>query len=83
MMRDVVTVPGATGHALDSLPGHVQGKTGTADFGTTNPPKAHSWFAGTRGSGASQIAFSVFIYGGGSSVTGAVPLAKTLLTKLP
>ena len=83
IMRDVVTVPGATGHALDSLPGHVQGKTGTADFGTTNPPKAHSWFAGTRGSGAAQIAFSVFIYGGGSSVTGAVPLAKTLLTTLP
>ena len=83
IMRDVVTVPGATGHALDSVPGRVQGKTGTADFGTTNPPKAHSWFAGVRGSGAGQIAFSVFIYGGGSSVTGAVPLAKVLLAKLP
>ena len=83
IMRDVVTVPRATGHALDALPGHVQGKTGTADFGTGNPPKAHSWFAGTRGTGAGRISYSVFIYGGGSSVTGAVPLAKTLLTALP
>jgi cell division protein FtsI/penicillin-binding protein 2 len=83
IMRDVVTMPGATAHALNSLPGSIQGKTGTADFGTANPPKAHSWFAGTRGAGAGQIAFGVFIYGGGSSVTGAVPVAKTLLTKLP
>jgi cell division protein FtsI/penicillin-binding protein 2 len=79
IMRDVVTMPGATAHALNSLPGTIRGKTGTADFGNANPPKAHSWFAGTRG----DMAFAVFIYGGGSSVTGAVPVAKTLLTKLP
>ena len=79
IMRDVVTVPGATGHALATLPGHIEGKTGTADFGTATPPKAHSWFAGTRG----NLAYSVFLYGGGSSVTGAVPVAKTLLTRLP
>ncbi len=78
IMRDVVTMPGATAHALNTLPGVIRGKTGTADFGTANPPKAHSWFAGVRG----DMAFAVFIYGGGSSVTGAVPLAKTLLTKL-
>jgi cell division protein FtsI/penicillin-binding protein 2 len=78
IMRDVVTMPGATAHALNTLPGSIRGKTGTADFGTANPPKAHSWFAGTR----SDLAFAVFIYGGGSSVTGAVPVAKTLLTKL-
>ena len=83
IMRDVVTMPGATAHALNTLPGVIRGKTGTADFGTANPPKAHSWFAGTRGDGANQIAFAVFIYGGGSSVTGAVPVAKTLLSKVP
>ena len=83
IMRDVVTMPGATGHALNGLPGSVRGKTGTADFGSADPPQAHSWFAGTRGEGADQIAFAVFIYGGGSSLTGAVPAAKTLLTKLP
>jgi cell division protein FtsI/penicillin-binding protein 2 len=79
IMRDVVTTPGATGRALATLPGVVEGKTGTAEFGTDVPPKSHSWFAGTRG----DLALSVFVYGGESSVTGAVPLAKTLLTTIP
>ncbi|HSY15575.1 MAG TPA: penicillin-binding transpeptidase domain-containing protein [Jatrophihabitantaceae bacterium] len=81
LMRDVVTVPGATGRDLADLPGPVEGKTGTAEFGTAVPPQSHSWFAGTRG----DLAFSVFIYGGGNSdsAAGAVPVAKALLTQLP
>lgn len=79
IMRDVVTQPGATGRALSGLPGPVQGKTGTAEYGTANPPRSHSWMAGTRG----DLAFSVFVYGGGNSNTGAVPIAKTLLAHLP
>lgn len=78
LMRDVVTVPGATGRDLAGLPGAVEGKTGTAEFGTAKPAKTHSWFAGVRG----DVAFSVFIYGGGSSTTGAVPVARTFLTAL-
>lgn len=79
LMRDVVTVPGATGRDLAGLPGQVEGKTPTAEYGTAQPAKTHSWFAGVRG----DLAFSVFVYGGGSSMTGAVPLARTLLTRLP
>ena len=78
LMRDVVTVPGATGRDLAGLPGNVEGKTGTAEFGTAKPAKTHSWFAGVRG----DMAFSVFIYGGGSSATGAVPVARDFLTAL-
>lgn len=78
LMRDVVTVPGATGRALAALPGPVEGKTGTAEFGTAVPPRSHSWFAGTRG----DLAVCVFVYGGENSDTGAVPLAATLLRSL-
>ena len=79
LMRDVVTVPGATGRALADLPGDVQGKTGTAEFGTDVPPKAHSWFAGTRG----DLAFSVFVEGGERSSETSVPLTRALLQALP
>ena len=78
LMRDVVTQPGATGQALAGLPGPVQGKTGTAEFGTANPPESHAWFAGTRG----DLAYSVFVYGGGNSDAGSVPIVKDLLSTL-
>ncbi len=79
LMRDVVTVPGATGRALADLPGDVAGKTGTAEFGTDTPPKAHSWFAGVRG----DLAFSVFVEGGERSTETSVPLSRTFLQALP
>ncbi len=79
LMRAVVAMPGATGHALNDLPGQIRGKTGTAEFGSDNPPKSHSWFAGVRG----DLAIAVFIYGGEDSTTGAVPLARQFFTKLP
>ena len=78
MMRGVVTEPGATGNLLATVPGSVEGKTGTAEFGTDKPPKSHSWFAGTRG----DLAFSVFVFGGENSTSEAVPLAKKLLTAI-
>jgi cell division protein FtsI/penicillin-binding protein 2 len=79
LMRATVSQPGATAYALNDLPGNVEGKTGTAEFGTDNPPKSHSWFAGTRG----DLAFAVFIYGGESSSTAAVPIARSFLTSVP
>lgn len=77
MMRDVITVPGATGNALADLPGPVEGKTGTAEFGGAG--QSHAWFVGTRG----DVAFSVFIYGGGNSTDISVPTTRTLLRNLP
>ena len=77
MTREVVTSGTAT--ALADLPGTVAGKTGTAEFGTGDPPPAHAWFAGYRG----DVAFSVFVEGGQSSTTTAVPLARSFLSLLP
>jgi cell division protein FtsI/penicillin-binding protein 2 len=79
LMRATVAMPGATAHALNDLPGQIRGKTGTAEFGTGNPPKSHSWFAGVRG----DLAIAVFIYGGENSTTGAVPLARQFFTRTP
>lgn len=80
LLRATISMPGATGYAeLNSLPGQIRGKTGTAEFGTATPPKSHSWFAGTRG----DLAIAVFVYGGEDSTTGAVPLARTFFTAAP
>ncbi|MEO7288688.1 MAG: penicillin-binding transpeptidase domain-containing protein [Jatrophihabitantaceae bacterium] len=80
LLRATVALPGATAYqALNSLPGQIRGKTGTAEFGTAVPPKSHSWFAGVRG----DLAVSVFIYGGEQSSTGAVVLAQKLFSALP
>ncbi|HEY2044501.1 MAG TPA: penicillin-binding transpeptidase domain-containing protein [Jatrophihabitans sp.] len=75
LMKATVDLPGGTAHQLADL-GNVEGKTGTAEFGTATPPKSHSWFAGTRG----DLAFAVFVYGGESSHSGAVPIAHTFLS---
>ena len=79
LMRATVAMPGATGYSLlHDLPGEIRGKTGTAEFGTDNPPRSHSWFAGVRG----DLAIAVFVYGGERSTTRAVPLARQFFTKV-
>jgi cell division protein FtsI/penicillin-binding protein 2 len=84
LMRATVAMPGATGYALlHDLPGDIRGKTGTAEFGTDNPPKSHSWFAGVRGGGTADLAIAVFVYAGENSTTGAVPLARKFFTRIP
>jgi cell division protein FtsI/penicillin-binding protein 2 len=77
LMRATVDLPQGTGHALASL-GGVEGKTGTAEYGTDTPPRSHSWFAGVRG----DYAFAVFVYGGDTAKVDAVPIARTLLRAL-
>ncbi|MCW2526050.1 MAG: pbpA [Pseudonocardiales bacterium] len=79
LMRATVAESFGTAHALASLPGAVEGKTGTAEFGTDVPPKSHSWMVGTRG----DLAFAVFVYGGERSSANAVPIAKAFLTAFP
>lgn len=77
LTREVVTTGSAT--ELADLPGEVAGKTGTAEYGSGDPLPAHAWFVGYRG----DLAFSVFVEGGQSSTTTAVPLAASFLGLLP
>lgn len=75
--RAVVTEGTAT--VLAAVPGApVAGKTGTAEFGTSSPPQAHSWFVGYQG----DLAFAVFVYGGQTSGVLANPLTKDFLGRL-
>jgi cell division protein FtsI/penicillin-binding protein 2 len=72
MMAAVVTSGTAAGAGL---PAGTIGKTGTAEFGTSNPPQTHAWFIGSRG----DLAFAVIIVGGGVGGTVAAPVAATFL----
>lgn len=75
MMRRVVTSGTAAGA---HLPAGTFGKTGTAEFGTDNPPKTHAWFVGYRG----HVAFAVLVEGGGVGGEVAAPIAATFLRLL-
>ncbi|WP_375484950.1 penicillin-binding transpeptidase domain-containing protein [uncultured Jatrophihabitans sp.] len=77
LMRATVDLPQGTGHDLATI-GGVEGKTGTAEYGTDTPPKSHSWFAGVKG----DYAFAVFVYGGDTAKVKATPIAKALLRSL-
>jgi cell division protein FtsI/penicillin-binding protein 2 len=76
LMRLVVT-SGTAAHA--GLPPGTFGKTGTAEFGTANPPQTHAWFAGFRG----DVAFAVIVEGGGVGGAVAAPIAAVFLRGFP
>src|SRR2546427_506167 len=79
LMGLVVSDPSGTG-ILAQLPGTpVSGKTGTAEFGTANPPKTHAWFVGFRG----NLAFAVLVEGGGVGGKGGAPLAAKFPGPVP
>ncbi|HVA74201.1 MAG TPA: penicillin-binding transpeptidase domain-containing protein, partial [Acidimicrobiales bacterium] len=77
LMAQVVTSPAGTA-AQAGLPAGTYGKTGTAEFGSGPNPPEHAWFIGFRG----DVAFAVFVYGGGVGGTVAAPLAAKLLKTL-
>jgi cell division protein FtsI/penicillin-binding protein 2 len=76
-MRATVALPGGTAHSLADL-GDVAGKTGTAEYGTADPPRSHSWFVGLRG----DLAFSVFVWDGATVGANANPVAHDFLAAL-
>jgi cell division protein FtsI/penicillin-binding protein 2 len=77
LMRLVVTE--GTGTALKSAAGgEVFGKTGTAEYGSANPPETRAWFVGWQG----NVAFAVLVEKGQSGGTVAAPIAKAFLGNL-
>ncbi len=78
LMRLVVTKGTAT-TAMSGVPGGpVYGKTGTAEYGTSNPPATHAWFVGWQGT----VAFAVLVEDGKSGATVAAPIAARFLENL-
>ena len=77
MMREVVV--DGTGSAVASVAGgEVHGKTGTAEFGTEDPPQTHAWFTGYQG----DIAFAVVVEDSGFGGAVAAPLAAQFLNAI-
>lgn len=79
LMREVVT--SGSGTAVADVPGApVHGKTGTAEYGTTTPPRTHAWFIGYQ----DDLAFAVLVAETEDSYGGrvAAPLAADFLRRL-
>jgi len=74
MMNAVVTSSIGTA-AGAGLPAGTFGKTGTAEFGTANPPQTDAWFIGYNG----DLAFEVLVVGGGVGGVVAAPIAAKFL----
>lgn len=76
LMRSVVTEGGAA--LLAGVPGEpVLAKTGTAEFGTEDPPRTHAWIVALHG----DLAVAVFVEEGEYGSTSGGPLLKEFLTK--
>lgn len=74
MLRAVVTQGSAA--ALADAPGApVIAKTGTAEFGTGDPPRTHAWLVAAQG----DLAVAAFVEEGESGSGTAGPLAEALL----
>jgi cell division protein FtsI/penicillin-binding protein 2 len=74
LMRSVVTH--GTGTVANRVSGGpVYAKTGTAEFGSKDPPQTHAWFVGWQG----DLAFAVFVNEGKYGGTVAAPIAVDFL----
>lgn len=78
LMRATVTTGSA--HALKDLPGRPHAKSGTAEFGTANPPRTHAWMIGYQDD--SDLAWAVLLEDGGSGGADAGPVAARFLRNL-
>ncbi|MFP5334074.1 MAG: penicillin-binding transpeptidase domain-containing protein [Actinomycetes bacterium] len=77
LMREVAT--SGTASALADAPGQpVHAKTGTAEYGTEDPPRTHAWTIGFSG----DVAFAVLVEDGASGGAVAVPVAEAFLRGL-
>jgi cell division protein FtsI/penicillin-binding protein 2 len=78
-LQDMTAAVVARGTASGAgLPAGTHGKTGTAEFGSGNPPPTHAWFVGYR----DDLAFAVVLPNGGVGGEVAAPLAARFLNAL-
>ena len=78
MMRAVVTEGGV--QMLREVPGDpVLAKTGTAEFGSEDPPQTHAWVLAVQG----DLAVAVFVEQGERGSTSGGPLMKAFLEGVP
>jgi cell division protein FtsI/penicillin-binding protein 2 len=76
LTRNVIT--SGTGTALASVPGDVHGKSGTAEYGSGDPPPTHAWFIAYR----DDVAIAVLVENGRSGGSVAAPIAATFFNAL-
>lgn len=76
LTRYVVT--SGTGHALASTPGEVHGKSGTAEYGSGDPPPTHAWFLAYR----DDLVIAVLVEEGEAGGTVAAPIAARFFNAL-
>src|SRR5690606_12519600 len=76
MTRYVITA--GTGTALTAVPGDVHGKSGTAEYGSGDPPPTHAWFVAYR----DDLALAVLVEDGEAGGTVAAPIAARFFTAL-
>lgn len=76
MTRRVVT--SGTGTELAGVPGEVHGKSGTAEFGSGDPPPTHAWFVAYR----DDLAVAVLVERGSSGGAVAAPIAARFFEAL-
>ena len=61
----------------------IAGKTGTAEFGSGDPPPTHAWFIGYRpDADDAGLAIAIVIEDGGVGGRDAAPVAGEILTAL-
>ena len=77
IMRMVVTQ--GTASSLRGLPGGVAAKTGTAEYGTADPPRTHGWMIGYRG----DVAFACLVVDGDGGNSDAGPVVRRFLELAP
>jgi cell division protein FtsI/penicillin-binding protein 2 len=75
LMRSVVT--SGTGTALAAVPGEPIGKSGTAEYGSGDPPPTHAWFIAAR----DQVAVAVIVEDGTSGGEVAAPIVADFLSR--
>ncbi len=72
-----VTKEGGTAWPFFNFPIESGGKTGTAEYGSTN--KTHAWYTGFAPSDDPKIVVTVLIEGGGEGSSVAAPVAKEIM----